>query len=254
MKISAVIISFNEEKNIAKALSSVSWADELLVIDSESTDNTRAIAESLGARVIIKKWPGFAEQKQFATDSAAHDLILSLDADERVTAGLRDEIEALLRSEVLADGYRISRQSYYMGKAIKHGGWYPDRQLRLFDRRKARWKQVHVHESVEMGNGTSADNLEGDIVHYTVESPLHHHRMIGERYAPLAAQKMFDEGRRTSAVRTSFAVPIKFIQCYFLKAGFLDGFPGFCIACFAAHHTFLKHLILWELQHREGPR
>ena len=147
-----------------------------------------------------------------------------------------------------ADGYRIPRLSYYMGKAIRHGGWYPDLQLRFFDRRKGRWNGAVIHESVQMEDGASTSRLRADILHYSVESAAHHHRMIGVRYAPLGAQKMLEAGRRTSPVKAVFAAWFAFIRAYFLKAGFLDGFPGFCIAYFAAHHSFMKHLMLIELQ------
>lgn len=248
MKISAVIITFNEEKNIAEAIRSVEWADEVLVVDSESTDRTREIAESHGARVIVNKWPGFAVQKQLAVDKAMNEWIFSLDADERVSEALRTEISALRESSTGTDGYKIPRLSIYMGREIRHSGWYPDRQLRLFDRRRGRWKQVLVHESVEMTEGAKVGQLRGDILHYSVESAEHHHRMIGERYAPLAARQMFEKGRRTSPLKIVFAGWAAFIRTYLLKAGFLDGFPGFWIAYFAAHHAFMKHLMLYEMQ------
>ena len=253
MKISAVIISKNEENNIADAIRSLAWADEILVVDSESTDRTREIAESLGARVIVREWPGFSAQKQFAADSASYDWIFSLDADERVSDPLKEEILVLksLSESELADGYRIPRLSYYMGRPVRHGGWYPDRQLRLFDRRKGKWKDVLIHESVEMAPDAKTGRLERDIIHYSVENAAYHHRMIGERYAPLAARQMFERGRRTSPFRTALAGPSAFIQAYFLKLGLLDGFAGFCIARFAAHHAFLKHAILWEIQRGE---
>lgn len=250
MNISAVIITQNEENNIADAIASVLWADEILVVDSESTDRTVEIAEAAGARVIGREWPGFSAQKQFAVDSASNDWIFSLDADERVSQGLKDEILALKSQPEndLADGYRIARLSYYMGRPIRHGGWYPDWQLRLFNRKKGLWKDVLIHESVEMNPGSTTARLKNDILHYSVENAAHHHRMIGERYAPLAAEQMFERGRRTSPFKIAAAGPAAFFQAYVLKAGFLDGFPGFCIARFAAHHAFLKHLLLWEMQ------
>lgn len=254
MKISAVIISYNEEKNIADAIKSVRWADEVLVVDSRSEDRTVVIAAELGATVIEREWPGFAEQKQFAVDSAKNDWIFSLDADERVSTELKDEIVKLSNGASAAAGYRIPRLSIYMGRPIHHGGWYPDYQLRLFDRRKGRWKQVRVHESVRMDEGSDVGRLKGNILHYSVESAAHHHRMIGERYAPLAAKQMFSEGGRTSPLRIACAGPAAFIRSYLLKAGFLDGLAGFAIARFAAHHAFLKHLLLWELQVRTTSR
>ena len=249
MKISAVIIAFNEDEKIARAIESVNWADEILIVDSESTDRTREISESLGAKVLRQDWLGFSKQKQFAVDAAAHDWIFSLDADEQVSEDLAAEIESLKSSEHLADGYRVPRLSYYLNRPIRHSGWYPDWQLRFFDRRKGRWKDVLIHESVEIDG--SIAKLRGDILHFSVENAAHHHRMIGERYAPLAAEQMFRQGRRTSVLKIMTAGLTTFLQTYFLKLGILDGLPGFCIARFAAHHAFLKHLILWERQRAE---
>jgi glycosyltransferase involved in cell wall biosynthesis len=252
VKISAVIITFNEEKHIGDAIRSVGWADEIVVVDSESTDRTREIATSLGARVLVNEWPGFSAQKQLAVDTAANDWILSLDADERVSDELRVEIVGLLKGgDPSADGYRIPRLSYYMGRPIRHGGWYPDHQLRLFDRRKGRWNGAVIHESVKMDDDARVKVLRGEIIHYTAEDAAYHQKMIAERYAPLGAQKMMEEGRTTSPVKAVFSAWFAFIRAYFLKLGLLDGFPGFCVAYFAAHNTFLKHLMLLELTRKK---
>ena len=248
MKISAVIISFNEEKNIEDAIRSVEWADEVVVVDSESTDRTRDIAQSLGATVVVNAWPGFSAQKQFAADRAANDWIFSLDSDERVSDGLVSKIREIKTNAAQIDGYRIPRLSYYMGRPIRHGGWYPDLQLRLFDRRKGRWNGAVVHESVKMDEGVRVETLNAEILHYSVESAAHHNKMIADRYAPLGAQKMYDEGRRTSPINAVLASAFAFIRAYFFKLGFLDGLPGFCIAYFAAHHALMKHMILIELR------
>ncbi len=246
VKISAVIIAFNEEDKIGDALKSVAWADEVIVVDSESTDGTREIAESLGARVIVRAWPGFSAQKQFGVDEAANDWVFSLDADERATEELRDEIAAL--GEPDAAGYTIPRLSFYMERPIRHGNWYPDRQLRLFDRRKAKWKDVVIHESVEVNAGEKVGKLNGDILHYTFEGVRHHADMIANRYAPLSAAEMHAQGRTASIGQIVFAGPVAFITTYVIKLGFLDGFPGFCIAVFAAYNAFLKYLLLREMQ------
>jgi glycosyltransferase involved in cell wall biosynthesis len=248
MKISVTIITFNEEPNIKAACDSVSWADEILVVDSESTDATRDIATNCGARVIVRPWPGFSAQKQFAVEQAKHEWIFSLDADERVSDELRTSIAAL-DAEPNADGYLVSRRTFYQNRWIRGGGWYPDKQLRLFNRAKGHWKQRHIHESVAMDPGARIAELKGDLLHYTSPSAAHHHRMIGERYAPLAAQQMFEEGRRTSVLGVTSAGPSAFIRSFVLKGGFRDGFAGFTIASFAAHHAFLKHLMLWEKSH-----
>ncbi|MFN2493735.1 MAG: glycosyltransferase family 2 protein [Pyrinomonadaceae bacterium] len=256
MKISATVITFHEEANIREACQSISWADEILVVDSQSTDRTREIAASCGARVINKDWPGFAAQKQFATDEALHDWIFSLDADERVSEELRTSIESLRKKsdDELADGYRIARRSFYQGRWIKGGGWYPDWQLRLFRKSRGSWQPRHIHESVKMAQDARVEKLGGDILHYTVTDSAQHHRMIGERYAPLAAQQMFEDGRRTSALRIATAAPAAFVRSFIFKRGFRDGIAGLSIASFAAHHAFLKHLMLWEKQHGTDSR
>jgi hypothetical protein len=199
---------------------------------------------------VIRPWPGFSKQKQFGVDTAENDWIFSLDADERMSDELKGEVTAIRDSphDSIVDGYKIPRLSYYMGRAIRHSGWYPDRQLRLFDRRRARWSDVLIHESVKLEDGARGGVLKGDIIHYTIDSAAHHNAMIGERYAPLAARQMFESGRRTSWLDLALAGPTAFISTYFLKAGFLDGLPGYCVARFAAHHAFMKHLCLWELQ------
>ncbi len=249
MQISAAIIAGNEELKIAAAIKSLDWADEILVVDSESTDKTREIAESLGARVIIQKWLGFSKQKQFAVDNAAFDWIFSLDADEQVSEELKAEILKAKSKPQSCSGYRIPRVSFYMERPIRYGGWYPDWQIRLFDRKNARWKNVLIHESVEV-DGT-IETLKGDILHHSCESAAQHHQLIGERYAPLAARQNFQNGKRTSPLRIAFAGPLTFFLVYFLKLGFLDGFPGFCIAQFAAYHAFLKNLLLYEIQNKK---
>jgi len=248
MKITATIITLNEESNIKAACESVAWADEIVVVDSNSTDATRELASASGARVITNAWPGFGAQKQFAVEQATHEWIFSLDADERVSDELRNSITKLRQETQLADGYEIARRTYYQQRWIRGGGWYPDRQLRLFRKSRGRWKERHIHESVAMNAGSRIERLNGDLLHYTSPDAAHHHRMIGERYAPLAARQMFEEGRRTSMLGVASAGPAAFIRSLILKGGLRDGFAGFTIASFAAHHAFLKHLMLWEKQ------
>ena len=250
MRISATIITFNEESNIRAACETVAWADEIVVVDSNSTDATRELASASGARVITNPWPGFGAQKQFAVEQAQYEWIFSLDADERVSDELKRSIDELRKKpeSELADGYEIPRRTYYQQRWIRGGGWYPDRQLRLFKKSHGRWKDRHIHESVAMNPGARIDRLNGDLLHYTSPDAAHHHRMIGERYAPLAARQMFEEGRRTSMFGVASAGPAAFIRSLILKGGLRDGFAGFTIATFAAHHAFLKHLMLWEKQ------
>ncbi len=250
MNISACIITLNEEENIHAACESVSWADEIVVVDSESTDATTEIARACGARVLLNKWPGFAKQKQFATEAAMHDWILSLDADERVSPELESSIAVLRRrpETAWAHGYRLARRTFYMGRWIRGGGWYPDFQLRLFNRRHGSWGDRLIHESFVMKSGSRIETLSGDLLHYTVRDAAHHQQMIEERYAPLGAQQMFHEGQRTSSLQAAVAGPSAFVRSYILKSGFRDGAAGLMIAKFAARHASLKHELLLGLQ------
>jgi glycosyltransferase involved in cell wall biosynthesis len=253
MKISAVVITLNEEENIRAACESVAWADEIVVVDAESTDATRDLAADCGARVIVNKWPGFAAQKQFATNAATNDWVLSLDADERVSPELRSAItEVQTKDESsLADGYRIPRRTYYLNRWIRGGGWYPDYQLRLFNRHHGNWGDRLIHESFQMRPGARIETLSGDLLHYTVRSTADHEQMIKQRYAPLGARQMYREGKRTSGISTAVAGPSAFVRSYILKGGFRDGSAGLTIAKFAAQHATLKHKLLRELQDKD---
>ena len=255
MKISATIITLNEAENIRAACESVGWADEILVIDSESADETREIAAECGARVIVNAWPGFAAQKQFAVDAASHDWIFSLDADERLSPELLASIKRLrdVDESDLADAYRVARRAFYMGRWIHGGGWYPDYQLRLFDRRRASWGDRLIHESVTMNAGSRIETLRGDLLHYSMRDAAYHQRMIEERYAPLGARQMLRDGKRTTRLQSSVAGPLAFLRSFVLKGGWRDGRAGFTIARFAARHAALKHSILHELQRSEPP-
>ncbi len=252
MKITATIITFNEAENIRAACESVAWADEIIVVDSESTDATRDIAKQCGARVLLNSWPGFSKQKQFAVNAATNDWIFSLDADERVSPELQSSIEKLreLDESELAGGYRVARRSFYMGRWIKGGGWYPDYQLRLFDRRRGHWGDRIIHESVVMAQGARIETRGGDLLHYSMRDPHHHRQMIDERYAPLGAQQMYREGKRTSGLRMAAAGPLAFMRSFVFKGGFRDGRAGFTIATLAAHHASLKHSLLYKLQNQ----
>lgn len=253
MRITATIITLDEADNIREACESVAWADEILIVDSESTDNTREIASASGARVIINPWPGFARQKQFAVDHATHDWIFSLDADERLSPQLRASIDELRQTneDQLAAGYRVARRAFYMNRWICGGGWYPDYQLRLFNRQRGHWRDRIIHESVVMDEGARVDIVPGDLLHYSMRDPEHHRQMIEQRYAPLGAEQMFREGKRTSALQASVAGPAAFIRSFILKGGFRDGRAGLTIARMAAYHASLKHSILRDLQTKE---
>jgi glycosyltransferase involved in cell wall biosynthesis len=256
MKISATIITLNESENIGATCESVAWADEILVVDSGSTDATRDLAAQSGARVITNPWLGFAKQKQFAVENALHDWILSLDADERISAELKTSIDTVreLDESKLPDGYRIARRAFYMGRWIRGGGWYPDYQLRLFNRKRGHWGERVIHESVVMKSGARVETLRGDLLHYSMRDPEHHRRMIDERYAPLGAEQMLRDGKRTSQIKMAAAGPLAFVRSYLLKAGFRDGAAGITIARLAAHHAALKHSLLYKLQSNSQSR
>ena len=254
MKITATIITLDEADNIREACESVAWADEILVVDSESRDKTRELAAECGARVLVNPWPGFSQQKQFAVDQATHDWIFSLDADERLSTELQGSIDEVRQQNDrdLADGYRVARRAFYMNRWIRGGGWYPDYQLRLFNRARGHWRDRVIHESVVMDEGARIETLRGDLLHYSMRSPEHHRQMIEQRYAPLGAEQMFREGKRTSALQSSVAGPAAFIRSFILKGGFRDGRAGLTIARMAAYHASLKHSMLRERQNR-GP-
>jgi glycosyltransferase involved in cell wall biosynthesis len=245
MKITAIVITFNEEANIARALESLAWADEIIVIDSESRDRTIEIARRFTDRIIVRQWPGYSAQKNFAAEQASHDWIFSLDADEQVSDELRREIEALKQAaEPAVSGYEMPRLTFYLGRWIRHSGWYPDWKRRLYDRRRARWVGDYVHEALEVNGATT--RLAGDLLHFTVENASAHHLRI-DRYTRLAAEQAYAQGKRASVASIIFSPLLTFIRSYIFKLGFLDGLQGYAIARFAAHYVFLKNLKLWEL-------
>ena len=236
--ISATIITHNEAKNIARAIRSLSVADEIIVIDAESSDDTREIAASLGARVVIHPWTGFAAQKNLAIIQARHDWILSLDADEELDAEAQASIERWKTTEPTAAGFRLARRARYLGRWILHSGWYPDYKLRLFDRRKGKWQGDYVHESAVVSG--AVETLQGEILHYTCDSFAEHRERI-EFYTDLAAQEMLTRGDTVGPVRRLFAPTWIFISTYFVKLGVLDGYQGFLIARMAARYVSRKY-------------
>jgi glycosyltransferase involved in cell wall biosynthesis len=244
MKITATVITLNEEANLTEALQSLSWADEIVVVDSESTDRTVEIARRFTDRIIVRPWPGYSSQKNFAAEQASHDWVFNLDADERVSPELARELEALKRDqEPKLAGFEMPRATFYLGRWIRHSGWYPDFKLRLYDRKRGRWRGDYVHESVEV-EGASG-RLEGEILHYTVRNASQHHLRL-DRYTTLAAEELRSQGKRASAWSMLVSPVAAFIRSYILRLGFLDGVPGLAIAYFAAQYVFLKNLKLWE--------
>jgi glycosyltransferase involved in cell wall biosynthesis len=245
MKITATLITYNEESNIAAALETLAWADEIIVVDSESADRTAEIASRYAQKVIVNKWPGYAAQKNFAGDQASHDWVFSLDADERVSEELAAEIKRLKETGAPnIAAFEMPRRAFYLGRWIRHSGWYPDFKVRLYDRRRCRWQGEFVHESV-IPDG-EVGRLRGDLLHFTVRSVSEHHQRI-DRYTTLAAQQAFAQRKRASLLSLVISPPLTFLRSYLLKLGFLDGVQGLAIAFFAAYYVFLKNLKLWEM-------
>ncbi len=238
MQISATIIALNEERNIARAIESLRCCDEILVVDSGSTDRTCQIAQQHGAKVVEAHWLGYAAQKNYAASLARHNWILSIDADEALSEGLEAEIWQLKKSGPTADAYEFARLAQYLGRWILHSGWYPDRKVRLYRRDKAQWEGEFVHESVRV-SGT-VGRLEGNLLHFTCESLTEHVKTMN-RYTTLAAQEIAARRIRVSWMRLLLDPPATFVRTYILKRGFQDGLEGFIIAYMAATYNFLKY-------------
>jgi glycosyltransferase involved in cell wall biosynthesis len=234
----ATIVTLNAAAKLPAAVASLSVADELLVVDSGSTDGTPEIARNLGGRVLHNPWPGYAAQKNFAALNAQHDWILSLDADEALDEAAYDAVRRWKGTEPTAAGYRLARRAFYLGRWIAHSGWYPDYKLRLYDRRRGKWEGDFVHESVRLDGPVLT--LEGAILHNPYDSLEDHYRRI-ETYTDLSARELFTQGRNSHWVARHVGPPWKFFSTLVLKAGFLDGSQGIQIARAAAYYVRRKH-------------
>jgi glycosyltransferase involved in cell wall biosynthesis len=245
--VSVTIITKNEAADIAAALESVSWADERIVVDSCSTDETVAIATRLGARVVSREWPGYVAQKNHAASLASNEWILSLDADERVTPELAAEIRKTLEREPEPRGFWIPRVTFHLGRWIRTTDWYPDYQLRLYDRRSAGWTGTYVHEGVNV-NGR-VGRLRHELQHYAYRDVAEHLETI-DHYTTLAAKQMFEQGRRATGLDLVLQPAFAFFRNYVLKRGFLDGSVGLTISKMNAHYVGLKFQKLRDLESR----
>jgi glycosyltransferase involved in cell wall biosynthesis len=248
--LSALVVCGNEAHNIADCLESVAWCDEIVVVDSFSTDGTLEIARRYTGRVFQRAWPGFIEQKQFALEQATGDWVLNLDADERCTDALREAILAALGSADAQGvaGFEVRRHVFYLGRWIDHGGWYPDWKLRVACRDRARFTGVEPHDRF-VADGP-VRRLHADLVHFTYRDFAHQLRTV-DRFSDVVAAQSRKEGRRFSMLDALLHPPAKFLECYVWKRGFLDGWPGFVIAMTTAFYVFARQVKLRELDAAE---
>ncbi|MBI5179701.1 MAG: glycosyltransferase family 2 protein [Nitrospinae bacterium] len=237
-KISAAVIAFNEEDKIGDCLQSLGWVDEIVVVDSHSADRTREIANSFpNVRVIERDWPGHVRQKNFALEQASHEWVISLDADERVSPGLREDILRVLHNPS-ADGYAMPRRVFYINRWINHCGWYPARKVRLVKKSRARWGGVDPHDALAVDG--RVENLNGDLYHLSFDSIHDHFRTI-DHFTRVGAEEAFKAGKRASWMDLTARPVFTFLKMYVIKLGFLDGVPGLILCALSAFHTYTKY-------------
>lgn len=242
-RLSVVIVSYNEEANLGKCLSSVSWADEIVVLDSFSQDRTVEIARQFTDRIIQHPWLGFGKQKNLALSHATFPWVLSLDADEVVSPELAQEIRAVLQGESSMAGYALPRMTWYLGRFLRHC-WYPDYKVRLFRKDRARWKEQDVHETVLLDG--PCGKLRQPLLHYSFPN-VHAHLEVLQRYTSLGACQSRLGGKRFPMHRLLGSPWVMFFKLYVLKRGFLDGVPGLIASALSAFHEFVKYAKLYEL-------
>jgi glycosyltransferase involved in cell wall biosynthesis len=243
-KISAVVITRNEEHNIRRCLDSLAWADEIIVIDSGSTDRTIEIAHSCGASVYSFEWKGYGPAKREGVARATGDWVLSVDADEEVPVGLRDEIRAAIGDDDGISGYLMPRQTLFLGRWLKHSGWYPDCVLRLFRREKGDFSDATVHERAHVDGPVG--RLRHDLLHYSYPS-LESYFDKFNRYTSMAALAAYRDGRRAGLTQILIHPPACFVKQYVVKLGFLDGLQGLLVCALSAGHVLVKYAKLWAL-------
>lgn len=244
LPLTLAVVTLNEEKSLRRCLQSVPFAAEILVVDSGSTDATIEVAKSMSAKVISEKWRGYGKQKQFAAEQASHDWVLFLDADEALSPELCLEIQNRFASLDNQTGYEFSRISFHLGRWIRHGGWYPDRQLRLYNRKFSRFSEAELHERVV---SKRVEWIKENIQHWVFED-LSDNVVTNDKYSSLGALEYHRQGKKFSVLSLVFRPFGKFLECYFFKLGVLDGLAGFVIAIGASYSLFLRYAKLWELE------
>ncbi|MEK7309560.1 MAG: glycosyltransferase family 2 protein [Planctomycetota bacterium] len=250
-KISVCIICFNEEDNIRRCLESVKWVKdrggEIVIVDSFSTDKTLGIVREYTDKVFQNKWPGFVNQKNHALSLAQNEWVLSVDADEVISDQLRDEIisEWAKGGYENKDAYWMKRHTFYLGQWINHGGWYPDYKIRLARKSKSKWGGMDPHDRIIMEQGSSTGKLNNDIVHYTYKNLAHQIKTI-DRFSDASSEALMNAGQTFCLCNLLFRPPVKFIETYLFKLGFLDGLPGLIISVASAFYVFIKYAKMWE--------
>lgn len=248
-KISVTVRTFNEEKNLRECLESVSWADEIVVVDSKSTDNTVAIAREFTDKVVIQEWLGHIGQSQFATDQAKNLWVLHMDADERASPGLRDEILALDLNNSSCDAYEMPRRHFFMHQWINHSAWYPDYKIRLFRKDRCKWGGYAPHDEVKVKG--RKEKLKNDLLHY-IYLDIAHFAATKNNYSSLTAADHFKNGRRAHIIDFTLRPLYAFLYRYFVRLGIADGIAGFTISVMEAHAVFMKYIKLYEIQNKLG--
>lgn len=241
--LTVIVLAKDEEKNIGDCLASAKWADEIIVIDSGSEDDTVKRARRFTKHVFVRPWKGFGEAKNFAIRKARGEWIFWLDADERITPELAREIRETLAGIPIHSGYSVPRKAFFLGKWIRHSGWYPGRVVRLFRRAHGRFNDEKVHERLII-DGTIGE-LRSDLLHYTDPSLEHYFRKF-DRYTSLAAEELFGKGRRFSRARLLLNPVWTFWRMYVIRKGFLDGLHGLVLSVVSAGYVFVKYAKLWE--------
>lgn len=246
IEISAVIITHNEEKNIERCIQSLNGiADEILIVDSFSTDKTIEIAKKYNIKIVQHVWQGYSEQKNYANNEAKFDWILSLDADEALSETLKKSILEIKKNNT-SDAYYMNRLTNYCGHWIKYGDWYPDTKMRLWNKKRGLWHGL-IHENVLMQANTTSSSLQGDILHYSFYSITEHLLQIN-RYTELMARENILKNKKSTLPKIIFSPIIKFIKAYIIKLGFLDSYAGFQVAIMSSFATFIKYVRTYELQ------